>query len=261
MGRRSRRRCHCRRQRSRPIPLQNVPVERLPLSPVRFEPAGSRKRMVDESAIPASEWSFAPRYAICDMPMAFLLVSSFSFPLTTTCCMRISRRRRHPVRAPPRVGTGCECGKLRHRHPHGRAVQSRGHVRGHHRHRRGGSRIGRDRLVPEFNYMDGETVRSSSFIHHFCLFLFSHRNVVAIIILSPAFSVVKIHRERTSSSLLSQVHRRLGLRGAERDVGGRVGPRRRRGQPVRQGRQAPAERGRQPRRDAVGPGRQAKKTL
>ena len=78
LGRRSRRRCHCRRQRSRPIPLQNVPVERLPLPPVRFEPAGSRKRMVDESAIPASEWSFAPRYAICDMPMAFLLVSSVS---------------------------------------------------------------------------------------------------------------------------------------------------------------------------------------
>ncbi len=68
---------------------------------------------------PASGWSFAPRYAICDMPMAFLLVSSFSFPLTTTCRMRIPRRRRHPVRAPPRVGIGCECGKLRRRHPHG----------------------------------------------------------------------------------------------------------------------------------------------
>ena len=175
------------------------------------------------------------RYAICRW-------LSFSYPLF-------------------RVGTGCECGKLRRRHPHGRAVQSRGRVRGHHRHRRGGSRIGRDRLVPEFNYMNGETVRSSSFIHHFCLFLFFQRNVVAIIILSPAFSVVQIHRERTSSSLLSQGHRRLGLRGAERDVGGRVGPRRRRGRPVRQGRQAPAERGRQPRRDAVGPGRQAKKIL
>jgi len=191
VGRRSRgRRIRRRRQGSRPIPVQSSPpVERIPPPPIRIEPLGGRKRMVDESAIPVSEWSCvrSPIIYLCDVVRCntrwlFAVCPLSRSPLTTTTTTTTPHHAHIPrdddrptdrltndtppkqkdesrggavgprtgagrggVRAPPRVVVGvgsCGCGRglepRRRRHPHGRAVQSRGLVRGYRRRRREG---------------------------------------------------------------------------------------------------------------------------